>query len=88
MVVTIAERKARKIAHLETASQKAVAALRSYAIEAGGRYLIFGSFARGDFRSDSDFDVVVDFPPALQRVWHGRMPSRSAGASVSFRICT
>ena len=29
--------------------------------------MVFGSAARGDIRFDSDFDLVVDFPPAKER---------------------
>lgn len=36
--------------------------LSSYALDNGGRFIIFGSVARGDFRPDSDIDILVDFP--------------------------
>lgn len=28
----------------------------------GGRYILFGSFARGDFKHSSDVDLILDFP--------------------------
>ena len=45
--------------------------LAAYAREHGGRYLLFGSAARGDMRYDSDVDILVDFPPdALDDAWN------------------
>jgi predicted nucleotidyltransferase len=38
------------------------ASLTGYARANGGRFLLFGSAARGDLRYDSDIDVLVDFP--------------------------
>lgn len=43
------------------------AALATHALEHGGRYVVFGSFARGDIRPDSDFDLMVDFSAASER---------------------
>lgn len=31
---------------------------------ARGRYVVFGSFAHGNFRHNSDLDVLIDFPAA------------------------
>jgi predicted nucleotidyltransferase len=67
MVVTIAERKARKVEHLSSASREVMSDLRAYASAHGGRFLVFGSTARQELRFDSDFDVVVDFPPQFER---------------------
>ncbi len=67
MIVTIAERKAQAIEHLKAAFASVIATLRSHAVEQGGRYVVFGSSARGDIRPDSDFDVMVDFPTPLER---------------------
>ena len=36
--------------------------LRPYAREKGGKFILFGSIARGAARFDSDVDVLVDFP--------------------------
>lgn len=41
--------------------------LSSYAKEKGGRFILFGSLARGEARFDSDVDLIVDFPPE----WEG-----------------
>ncbi len=68
MIVTIAERKARAIDRLTSGAALVQAALAMHAVEHGGRYVVFGSFARGEIRPDSDFDVMVDFPVALERV--------------------
>jgi hypothetical protein len=40
---------------------------RRYAREKGGRYLLFGSAARGEMKFDSDIDVLVDFPEDQMR---------------------
>jgi len=48
---------------LRRASQQAIADLRAYAEAQGGRFLVFGSTARDDLKHDSDFDVIIDFPP-------------------------
>ena len=36
--------------------------LRLYATAHGGSFWIYGSAARGDFRYNSDVDILVDFP--------------------------
>lgn len=38
-----------------------------YAKEKGGRFILFGSLARGEARFDSDVDLIIDFPPE----WEG-----------------
>ncbi|WP_375452079.1 nucleotidyltransferase family protein [uncultured Devosia sp.] len=65
MVVTVPERKTRKVQQLREAAVVAIADLRAYAIQHAGHFIIFGSVARNDIRFDSDFDVVVDFPGEL-----------------------
>jgi len=41
--------------------------LSDYARLHCGRYILFGSAARGDLRHDSDIDILVDFPPDGER---------------------
>ena len=41
-------------------------ALSDYARAHGGRFLLYGSAARGDLRHDSDIDLLVDFPETAQ----------------------
>jgi predicted nucleotidyltransferase len=36
--------------------------LGAFARTRGGRYLLFGSTAKGEIRFDSDIDLLVDFP--------------------------
>ena len=70
-IVTVAERKAAEA----TRRQRAVADLRrvldTYARAHGGRFLLFGSAARGQMRYDSDVDILVEFLPDRQgAVWN------------------
>lgn len=67
MIVTIEERKARKVAQLRAAFHEAATLLKGYAVAHGGRFLVFGSFARDDIRFDSDFDVALDFDASRVR---------------------
>ena len=60
-VVTIAERKARSARARREAIDAAIAELRRYASSRGGRYLVFGSTAKGKVHGRSDLDVLVDF---------------------------
>ena len=41
--------------------------LASYAAEHSGRFVLFGSAARGETRHDSDLDILVDFPAEAER---------------------
>jgi predicted nucleotidyltransferase len=61
-VWTLSQRRAAAVA----AKVAAVAALRptlaAGAVQIGGRFLIYGSAARGELRPDSDVDLLLDFP--------------------------
>jgi predicted nucleotidyltransferase len=63
-IVTLAERKAAAVER----KRRAVTALRpllaAYARARGGRFLLFGSAARGTLRRDSDVDILTDFSEA------------------------
>ena len=61
-VVTIAERDAREAARRRSAADAIIAQLKAFAISSGGRFLVFGSAAVDAMSSDSDLDVVIDFP--------------------------
>lgn len=67
MIVTVEDRKGREVSRLRGAIDGVRKLLTAYAAGHGGRYMIFGSAARGDIRFDSDFDVVADFPAAEER---------------------
>ena len=64
-IVTLRERKVAEAAR----RSMAVAALRSvlaaYANEHGGRFLLYGSAARGTMKHDSDVDLLLDFPASI-----------------------
>lgn len=60
-IVTLPERKAAKVAALTAAVATLSDALANYAKGAGGRFLLYGSAARGELRHDSDVDLLLDF---------------------------
>lgn len=70
MIVTLKDRKAREVSRLRCAMGRVRRVLTAYADEHGGRFMVFGSAARGDIHFDSDFDLVVDFPAAEERGAH------------------
>lgn len=62
-VTTLAERKANEARRRKDAANSIVCALRDHARDHGGRYVVFGSYASGTMRYDSDLDILIDFPP-------------------------
>jgi predicted nucleotidyltransferase len=62
-VTTLAERKANEAKRRAEAAEAVVGALRDHARDHGGRYVVFGSYASGTMRHDSDLDILIDFPP-------------------------
>ena len=62
-VTTLAERKVNETSRREKAADDIVQALRDHARDQGGRYVVFGSYASGRMRYDSDLDLLIDFPP-------------------------
>jgi predicted nucleotidyltransferase len=62
-IVTLKERKAAEVDRRRRAVEDLRSALAAYARQHGGRFLLFGSAARGDMRYNSDVDILVDFPP-------------------------
>jgi predicted nucleotidyltransferase len=69
-IVTLTERKTAEAARRQQAVESVRAALTSYARAHDGRFLLFGSAARGTMRYDSGVDILVDFPPdALDDAW-------------------
>ncbi len=70
-IVTLTERKAAEAERRRHAVDALRLVLAAYAREHGGRFLLFGSAARGQMRFDSDVDILVDFPPdALDDAWN------------------
>lgn len=43
-----------------------MAELAPYAAAKGGRFLVFGSAAKGRITHGSDIDVLIDFPPEVE----------------------
>lgn len=70
-IVTLAERKAFERARRREAVAALVPVLAAYARAHGGRYLLFGSAARGAMKHDSDVDLLLDFPDqAFGEAWN------------------
>ncbi len=70
-VRTLAERRAAEVAAKVAAVDELLRALESRAGEIGGRYLLYGSAARGALRRDSDVDLLLDFADgdAMTAAW-------------------
>jgi predicted nucleotidyltransferase len=66
-IVTLQERKTREAARRAEAAERIALRLQTYACENDGRYVLFGSAARGEMKFDSDIDVLVDFPEDQMR---------------------
>jgi predicted nucleotidyltransferase len=61
-VTTLAERKRMEAARRNEAARSIMAELRGYAAAHGGRFVVFGSAAKGTIGFASDIDIMVDFP--------------------------
>lgn len=61
-VVTLKERKAAEAERRRRAVDELRPALAAYTRTHGGRFLLFGSAARGTMREHSDVDILTDFP--------------------------
>jgi predicted nucleotidyltransferase len=59
---TLAERKEARVQAMRVALDALRASLSDYGRRHGGRFLLYGSAARGDLRYDSDVDLLLDFP--------------------------
>jgi predicted nucleotidyltransferase len=62
--LTLAERDAVRMERRRAAVADLSALLAQYARTHSGRYILYGSTARGEDRATSDVDILVDFPPA------------------------
>ncbi len=70
-VVTLAERKAAAIDRKCAALDALREVLADYVRAHGGRFLLFGSAARGTIRRDSDVDILTDFSePETAAAWN------------------
>ena len=61
-IVTLSERKSTEAARRQAAVAALVPVLAEYARAHGGRFLMYGSAARGTMTYHSDVDVLLDFP--------------------------
>jgi predicted nucleotidyltransferase len=62
-IVTVPERQAREAARGGAAARRVMDAIKEFGAAHGGRYHVFGSAAAHRKTFDSDFNVLVDFPP-------------------------
>jgi predicted nucleotidyltransferase len=69
-IVTLTERKTAEAARRRDAVAALVPVLAEYARTHGGRFLLFGSAARGTMKYHSDVDLLMDFPAeTLNAAW-------------------
>ena len=61
-IVTLAERQRRKLDAMQASVVSLDAAPSAYARRDGGRFIRFGSSAKGQLRVSSDIDLIADFP--------------------------
>ena len=61
-IVTRQEREDREAGRRAEAADTVMTMLRDYAASHGGRFVVFGTAARGAMRHDSDIDIWADFP--------------------------
>jgi predicted nucleotidyltransferase len=67
---TISEIKAAGVSKIASGVAALKKELTAYAQKNRGSFVIYGSVARGNFRFNSDVDVLVDFPPeAVSEAW-------------------
>jgi predicted nucleotidyltransferase len=62
MYLCIEQRKAREAERRAAVPDRLEAELADFASRRGGRYMIYGSLARGEARYDSDVDLLAGFP--------------------------
>jgi predicted nucleotidyltransferase len=66
IVTTLTERKRKEAARRADAARSIMSELRGFAAVHGGKFLVFGSSARGGMRFTSDIDVLIDFPKTTE----------------------
>ena len=66
MYVTIEDRKRQEAERRSSAVEAICAELSDFARTRGGRFLLYGSAARGTMRHDSDIDLLVDVPADVE----------------------
>ena len=68
---TLADRKAAAVAAKAAALARLRPVLQDHARRLGGRFLLYGSAARGELRHGSDIDLLLDFPgdDATKAAW-------------------
>jgi predicted nucleotidyltransferase len=64
--LTLRERHDRKLAAYRDGVEALKPLLAAYAREHGGRFILFGSAARGTPHDQSDVDILVDFPLVME----------------------
>ena len=92
-IVTLKERHRRKMERMQQAVVAIDAALTLYAREHSGRFIRYGSTAKGRMRAHSDVDIIADFPDETSIAAagfaedtcfaHGMTPDAHAGAYLS-----
>ena len=86
MYRTLEQRKRDAAARRAAAPEALRSRLQEFALASHGRYLIYGSLARGKARYDSDIDILVDFPEASQTEAWRRAEEACAALGIDYDI--
>ena len=62
MLLTVAQRGEKEARRRAEAAALACSSLSEHARRLGGRYILYGSAARGTMGWESDLDILLDFP--------------------------
>ena len=66
MFLTVAQRGEREARRRAQAAELVCVLLAEHARRLGGRYILYGSAARGTMGRESDLDILLDFPPQAE----------------------
>ncbi len=87
-IVTIAERKTREAERRGRAADAVMDELRDFVRTRGGRFYVFGSVAQGRIRYNSDLDILIDVPKALELAAWERVEEAGRRHGIAVDILT
>lgn len=60
--IPLSKRKSDAVTRIKDGVESLRKELSGYAVKHSGKFVLYGSAARGDLRFDSDVDLLIDFP--------------------------